>query len=106
MGRVIIKRKEERPLTLEGTLLATYKTSPHKRHKNWSGSSGRWEEVKVYRANAGGLILHRAQLTNWRGENDRLELLSFGYLEKLLQYLNEVSPKAAAAIAKELEASE
>lgn len=102
MERITLKRSNQRPIVFEGKLLASYETSPDRSRGNWSGSNGRWEEVKVYRSKSGRYILRRALLTQWEGENDRFEAVSFGSAEALVDYLEEESPRAAGEIAQEL----
>ena len=59
-----------RDLTFTGELMAEVATSPNSGFSSYSGSAGRWTELRLYRTKAGKLVAERISRTQWQGESD------------------------------------
>ena len=66
MEQFTVERDGARPLKFTGELLAEAATSP-----NTSGTTGRWQELSLYRTKAGKYVCQQIGFTQWQGEHDR-----------------------------------
>jgi hypothetical protein len=74
MEQFEIERTDSKTLRFTGELIAKAATSPDRAHgMYWSGSPGRWQELALYRTQAGQWIAHRADLSQWDGERGHSE---------------------------------
>jgi hypothetical protein len=74
MEQLMIERTDAKALRFTGELIAKASTSPDRAHGiYWSGSPGRWQELALYRTQAGQWIAHRADLSQWDGEQGHSE---------------------------------
>ena len=58
------------PLRFDGVLLAESGTSPDRARRDWSGATGRWSELRLYRTRAGKYVCEVVSRTQWQGERD------------------------------------
>lgn len=92
MKRHVLKRSGERPLAFTGELLFSDATSPDRGHPNYSGSVGRWTEVKLYQTDKGKYVLGIARYTLHQGEEDSYRALVFDRAEDVVDYLEKNGP--------------
>jgi len=59
-------------LKFSGERLASVRNSPDRsRGEGWSGSTGRWTKLCLYRTAGGMLVCRRTQYSAWQGERAR-----------------------------------
>lgn len=71
MEQVIVYRDGERDLKFTGELIASAKSTPERQSSNYSGSTGRWCTLKLYRTAKGKYVCAQIGHTQWQGETDR-----------------------------------
>ena len=71
MKEHIIKRDNERDLVFTGEHVASASSSPETSRSDYSGSTGRWTELFLYRTTSGKYVCHSIGRTQWQGEHDR-----------------------------------
>lgn len=60
----------ERPIRFTGELLAEVASQPNNGRPDYSGETGRWQELALYRTAKGTLIVVRTDRTSWANERD------------------------------------
>lgn len=59
-------------LRFTGELVAEVSSSPDRAFgSSWSGETGRWSELYLYRTKGGKYVCHQIGRTQWQGERDR-----------------------------------
>jgi len=71
MEKYIITRDGEQDLKFEGELIASASSSPESARGDYSGSVGRWTELRLYRTKGGKYVCQSIGRTQWQGEHDR-----------------------------------
>jgi hypothetical protein len=66
-----IFRDDEANLWFVGELIAEDGSSPDRGSSYFSGSTGRWTLLKLWRTEAGKFVAQRIGRTQWQGEHDR-----------------------------------
>jgi hypothetical protein len=66
-----IERDGDTDLRFKGELLASASSSPDTARSDYSGSTGRWTVLELYRTAAGNYVVHEVGRTSWDGEQDR-----------------------------------
>jgi hypothetical protein len=92
-----VKRDNEKDLKFTGELLNLVSSSPDQAMGSaYSGSTGRWTQLTLYRTAGGKYICGQVGYTQWQGEKDRysgavcdneaevVEFFGNGWLAKLL----------------------
>ena len=87
MQTYTIRRTGQAPLRLRGEIIAEAGSSPDRAHPRWSGSTGRWEEVTIYRTAKGKYVAAIKYGTLWQGETDTFDAGVFGTLAKAVEWL-------------------
>lgn len=99
-----IDRDDAPDLSFVGELLGVAKSSPNQASASFSGSTGRWQVLRLYRTRAGRYVCHRKNRTEWDGERDTsvgrvctteaevFEFFGYGELAKELYSLAGITP--------------
>ncbi len=69
----ILQRDGAPPLRFKGELLAETSSSPDRGRGDWSGATGRWTELRLYRTQGGKYVCQRIGRAQWQGERDTHE---------------------------------
>lgn len=60
-------------LRFRGDLVASASSSDNNASGDYSGSTGRWTELELYKTAGGKFVCHEVGRTRWQGEHDRCE---------------------------------
>lgn len=71
MDTITIIRDKESDIRFTGEKIASASTSPDTARSDFSGSTGRWTTLRLYRTKSGKYICEQIGHTQWQGENDR-----------------------------------
>ena len=70
METKIVRRDKGLNLQFVGERVARVASSGDHTSSDYSGSSGRWTELALYRTQAGALICEQINRSSWKGEQD------------------------------------
>lgn len=71
MEKFTVQRDNARDLSFTGELLAKVSSSPDTAMgSSYSGGTGRWQVLSLYRTKSGKFICQRIDKTQWQGERD------------------------------------
>ena len=102
MEKITLKRTGLRPLSFTGELVTGFETSPDRAAGSyWSGATGRWYEVNLYRTAKGRYVVQVSHYTQWQGEQDEYLARVFDSLEEALTW-EAIPPRALEEITEEL----
>ncbi len=73
MDNIRIQRDGDADLVFNGEIVAEVESSPNNAQRNYSGSTGRWMVLKLYRTAGGKYVCSREGHTSWQGERTRYE---------------------------------
>lgn len=93
METTIIRRTGQAPLRIRGELLAGNSSSFERVSSYYSGSTGRSQDVWVYRTSAGKFVVAIHHNTCWQGEHDTDEAAVFPGLTQCVSYLSDNVPE-------------
>ena len=65
-----IERDGQPDLRFTGERIASTANSADRGHSDFSGSTGRWTTLRLYRTTSGKFVCHRIDHTQWQGEQD------------------------------------
>lgn len=68
---IVVERAGDRDIRFVGELIGEVSSSANNASSNYSGSTGRWSELRLYRSRGGKLICEQIGKTQWIGEHDR-----------------------------------
>lgn len=68
-----VQRDGDRDIEFDGELIAQAETSSNNASPDYSGSTGRWTELKLFQTKAGKFVASRVNRTQWQGERDTHE---------------------------------
>jgi hypothetical protein len=71
MKEFTITRDNERDLVFTGEQIAAVSSSPNNASSSYSGSTGRWTELRLYRTQGGKYVCETVGRTQWEKEHDR-----------------------------------
>jgi hypothetical protein len=71
MKEFAITRDNERDLVFTGEIIASASSSPETSRSDFSGSTGRWTELTLYKTQGGKYVCESIGRTQWQGEHDR-----------------------------------
>lgn len=71
--KLTVERDDEPALTFTGVQIASARSFGDRGHPDFSGSTGRWTVLKLYRTKGGKLVGARIERTQWQGEQDQHE---------------------------------
>jgi hypothetical protein len=74
MTKFELNRDNDRNVVFTGELIGSASSSPNNAHSNYSGGSGRWSELNLYKTAGGKFVCHSIGRTQWQGEYDRFTL--------------------------------
>ena len=69
----IVERDGQPDLRFTGEKIGSTSNSPDNGHPDFSGSTGRWTVLRLYRTDGGKYVCERIQRTQWQGEQDVAE---------------------------------
>ena len=68
---IVLDRDNGAALRFEGALMASISSSPNTAHGGrYSGETGRWMTLRLYRTRGGKYATQRISHTQWQGEKD------------------------------------
>jgi len=67
----VIERDGERPIKFTGELLGEVSSSSNNASSDYSGQTGRWSILRLYRTQAGKYVCEQIGKTQWQGEHNR-----------------------------------
>jgi hypothetical protein len=68
-----VQRDGDRDIEFDGELIAEAETSANNASPDYSGDTGRWTELQLYRTKAGKFVASCVSRTQWQGERDTHE---------------------------------
>ncbi len=68
---LIIERDDRPDIKFQGQLLAKTSSDADRGSSYFSGATGRWTELYLYRTAGGKYICHQLERTQWQGERDQ-----------------------------------
>lgn len=89
---VIVMRTGQAPLRLRGEAIASHRSSANNASPNYSGSTGRSQEVTIYLTASGKHVVAIRHFTQWQGEHDSDEAAVFPSAAECLNYLKDRVP--------------
>lgn len=92
MDTTIVKRTGQAPLRIRGELLASNNSSSDNARSDYSGSTGRSQEVSVYKTASGKFVVAIHHDTYWQGEHDTDEAVVLPSLAQCVAYLEDNVP--------------
>lgn len=92
MDTTIVRRTGQAPLRIRGELLASNQSSANNARADYSGSTGRSQEVSVYRTASGKYVVAIHHNTCWQGEHDTDEASVFPSLNQCVAFLGDNVP--------------
>jgi hypothetical protein len=69
--RYVLKRDGEADVRFTGERIAEASSSAERSRGDYSGTTGRWTELSLYRTKGGKYVCHSVGRTQWQGEHDR-----------------------------------
>jgi hypothetical protein len=66
-----VQRDGEPALKFKGEIVAEVSSSPGNASSSYSGQTGRWAELTLYKTTAGRFVCEQIGRTQWQGEHDR-----------------------------------
>lgn len=74
MEQVIIERDNGKAISFKGKLLAKVSSSPNiAMGSSYSGYTGTWQILKLYKTEKGSYVCQRINRTQWQGSRDTYE---------------------------------
>lgn len=86
MEQFIVKRDGERDLKFVGEKIASVSSSSNNASSSYSGSTGRWTELTLYRTKGGKYVCQQIGRTCWQGEKDRYSGLVCETADKVAEF--------------------
>ena len=68
--QITIERDGQPDLRFTGEKIAGTSNSADRGHSDFSGQTGRWTTLRLYRTDGGRYVCHRIEHTQWQGEHD------------------------------------
>lgn len=82
-----IARDNDRPIRFSGELIASATSSDNNAHHNYSGSTGRWTTLELYRTKGGKYICSQVGHTRWEKERTRYSAAICSTEEEVFKFL-------------------
>jgi len=74
MEKITVERDNQRNISFIGELLAKTSSSDDRAMgSSYSGETGRWQVLKLYKTEQGNFVCQRINRTCWQGERDSYE---------------------------------
>lgn len=73
MKKYTIQNDGEKNIRFTGEEIASASTSPDTARSDYSGSTGRWQVLTLYKTQGGKFVCQRMNGTQWQGERDSYE---------------------------------
>lgn len=87
MTEYSIERDNERALKFKGEILASAASSANQAMgSSYSGSTGRWKELTLYKTQAGKFICEQVECTQWQGERNRHKGAVCDSVEQVIEF--------------------
>lgn len=68
---ITVERDGDRAIKFSGKLIGSASTSPETARSDYSGQTGRWTVLRLYRTQAGKYVCEQIGKTRWQGEHNR-----------------------------------
>jgi hypothetical protein len=89
---IIVRRTGQAPLRVRGEVIATGESSFNNASPDYSGSTGRAQEVQVIKTASGKYVAAIHHVTQWQGEHNTDEAAVFPSLTQITKYLSDHVP--------------
>lgn len=86
MQEYTIKRDNDRNLRFTGILLGSAESNSNNASGNYSGSTGRWTELRLYETKGGKYVCQSIGRTQWQGEHDRFSAVVATTLDEVYAF--------------------
>lgn len=87
MEKITVERDDDRNITFTGELIASASSSDDRAMgSSYSGSTGRWQVLKLYKSKSGKFIAQRINRTRWQGERDTYEAAVCSSNEEIIEF--------------------
>jgi len=84
---IIVRRTGQAPLRVRGEVVANKESSFNNAASNYSGSTGRAQEVRILKTATGKYVVAIHHKTLWQGEHDTDEAAVFPSCKECVEYL-------------------
>lgn len=87
MEKITVERDDDRNITFTGELIASASSSDDRAMgSSYSGSTGRWQVLKLYKSKSGKFIAQRINRTRWQGERDTYEAAVCSSNDEIIEF--------------------
>jgi hypothetical protein len=87
MEKITVERDGDRNITFTGELIATASSSDDRAMgSSYSGSTGRWQVLRLYKSKSGQFVAQRINRTRWQGERDTYEAAVCSSHEEIIEF--------------------
>lgn len=84
---IFVGRTGQGPLHIRGEIIASGESSANNAHSNYSGSTGQWQSVKIYKTVKGRFVVSITHFTQWQGQHDTEEAAVFPDAKACIDFL-------------------
>lgn len=96
--QITVKRDNAPSLKFVGRRIASVESSAESRSEDYSGSTGRWDELRLYKTARGKFVCQHVERTQWQNQQDHylavacdtpaevIEFFGHGWLAKALYH--------------------
>lgn len=82
-----VERDDKLPIRFKGELLASVSSSSDRAMGNmYSGSTGRWQKLRLFKTKGGKYICEHQELTKWQGDRDRIRAEVCESMEQVTEF--------------------
>ncbi len=81
-----IERDDQSDLRFNGTLMASKSSDADRGSYYFSGSTGRWTGLGLYRTAGGRFVCHQLEHTQWQGERDQSTAIVCDTEEEVIEF--------------------
>lgn len=72
MEEIRLKQSTGKALKFKGELIGSAEESANTAHPKYSGITGRWTELHLWRTSGGNYVGRKSNFTQWQGERKQL----------------------------------
>ena len=87
MTQYKLSRDNDRDIRFSGTHLAEVCSSADRAHPDYSGETGRWNKLSLYRTEAGKYVCRNERLTQWQGEKSQSSVEVFHTPDEVIEFI-------------------
>ena len=89
METIIIQRDNDKDLKFTGENVASASSSENSAMSNYSGSTGRWTELNLYKTKGGKFVCEQIGYTCWQGEHTRRKAVVCETEEEIIDFFGQ-----------------